>query len=374
VDLGLSEAQEMLQRGAREALARECPPAVVRAVEARPDGVDRRLWAMMAKLGWLGLTIPEHYGGLGASLLDQVLLAEELGRALVPGPYVETCAILPQLLLAGGTEDQRATFLPAIAEGRLLAALALVEPGTGWDPDRLPLQGDAAGATIDCLKPFVAYAAAADLLILPLRLATAGGDVVPLLISADAPGVSIEPIPSLTGFALGAVRLAGVAFSPDRLVGPGGLGRPALHRALAAGAIIAAAYQVGMAAAVLDMTTAYAKNRVAFGQPIGAFQAIQHKLVGMLNDLDGAQLATREAAWRFDDGAEDAEVAAAVANCLASDGLRSTCFEAHEVHAGVGFMLDYDVQLFYRRAKWLEQFLGHPVEHRERVAAALLDR
>ncbi|GIW06913.1 MAG: acyl-CoA dehydrogenase [Dehalococcoidia bacterium] len=375
MDLGLSEAQEMLQRGARDVLAHECSAAVVRAAEERATGIDGALWKTMAELGWLGMTIPERYGGLGATILDQALLAEELGRALVPGPYAETCVILPQLLLAAGSEQQRQLILPSVVAGRLLAVLALLE---AEDEQRTRATQSATSAGdeegIWRVKPFVAYAPAADVVITPIRPHPFGEIDRVLLFERAAPGLAIEPSPSLTGCALGEVRFEGARPSASHVLGAGQEVLPVLRRALAVGATIAAAYQVGMAAAVLEMTVEYAKNRIAFGQPIGAFQAIQYKLVGMLNDLDGARLATREAAWRFDEGMADAEFASSVAKYLASEGLRSSCFEAHEVHAGVGFMLDYDLQLYYRRAKWWEQFLGHPSEHRDRIAAALLDR
>lgn len=375
MDLGLSEAQQMLQRSARETLARECPPARVRAAEDRADGFDRGLWSQLATLGWLGLAIPEQYGGLGMTLLDQTLLAEELGRALVPGPFVETSVILPRLLLTGGSARQCEALLPAVATGSLIAALALVEAGARWGPARLRPSAvrEEQGLRIATVRPFVPFAAAADLFILPVRVAQPEEVLVTVLVDRESPGVTVEPIPSLTGFALGEVRVDGGCADRDHQVGEGDDARRALDSALVAGTIVAAAYQVGMAEAVLDLTVAYAKSRVAFGQPIGAFQAIQHILVAMLSDLDGARLATREAAWLFDEGEASAAGAASVAKVLASEGLRSTCFEAHEVHAGVGFMVDYDLQLYYRRAKWLEQFLGQPTEHRERLAAALLD-
>jgi alkylation response protein AidB-like acyl-CoA dehydrogenase len=375
MDLGLSEAQALLQRSARETLARACPPARVRAAEDRADGFDRGLWTLLAELGWLGLAIPEQYGGLGLTLLDQTLLAEELGRALVPGPVVETSVILPRLVMAVGSAAQRDALLPAVAAGNLVVALALAEAEARWDPARLSPSAtrEDHGLRITTVRPFVPFAATADVFLLPVRVGHAPEATASVLLDRRAPGVAIEPIPSLTGFALGAVRVTNVRADRDQWLGEGEDAQRALDHALVAGTIVAAAYQVGMAEAVLEMTVAYAKHRVAFGQPIGAFQAIQHKLVGMLSDLDGARLATREAAWRFDEGEASAALAASLANVLASEGLRSTCFEAHEVHAGVGFMMDYDLQLYYRRAKWLEQFLGHPVEHRERLAAALLD-
>ncbi|MFN8532401.1 MAG: acyl-CoA dehydrogenase family protein [Dehalococcoidia bacterium] len=367
MDLGLSEAQAMLQRGAREVLERECPPRRVRDVEERLDGHDATLWRQLAELGWLGLTLPESVGGLAASFEDQAVLAEELGRALVPGPFVETCAILPRLL-DEAHPAQRARLLPKIADGTLLAAIALSEADASWNEGdvRLTVHDDSEALILDGLKAFVGYGPVANLLIVAARH---DDGVSALLVEADTAGVTIEPIPSMTGVPLAEVRFTSVHVASEaRLAG----GWQTLQRALDAGAVMAAAYQVGAATAVLDLTVEYAKSRIAFGRPIGSFQAIQHKLVGMLNHLDGARLATWEAAWKLDDDAPDASISASLANYLASEGLRESCFEAHEVHAGVGFMVDYDLQLFYPRAKWIEQLLGQPVHHRDRIVAALV--
>jgi alkylation response protein AidB-like acyl-CoA dehydrogenase len=333
------------------------------------------LWRQMADLGWIGLTIPEEYGGGGLSLEDQAVLAEELGRALAPGPYVETAVIAPALLLEVGTDAQRAELLPQIASGQLLVALAMTEDDAGWDPESIAVRAwpDEDSFVVQGTKLFVPFAAAADLLLVVARTGAENNALALLLVDRRARGVTVSPLPSLTGFSLAEVKFDRVDVPADRVLGDPGLDWGPLHRALDVGGAIAAAYQVGGAAAALDLTVEYAKSRVAFGQPIGAFQAIQHKLVAMLNDVDGARMTTQEAVWKLANSDPTAPFAVAVAQYLASEGFRRVCFEAHEVHAGVGFMVDYDLQLYYRRAKWLEQYLGHPVHHREKVAAALLD-
>jgi alkylation response protein AidB-like acyl-CoA dehydrogenase len=376
VDLALTEGQELLRRTAREFLARECPCTLVRAMEQDETGYPPALWRQLAEVGWLGLPFPTEYGGEGGSLIDLLLVCEELGRALAPLPYQSTVVRVGLAILLAGTPAQRERYLPPIVRGELLATLAQREPGVGYEPRYIGLRAERTeiGYRLGGTKLMVPWAHLADEILVIARTGEPGpngdGGLTLFLVAANTPGLSLAPIPTIAENKTFELTFDGVEVPFDRIVGPVDEGWSALQPAYQRAILCTCAEIAGAAAAAHEMSLEYAKQRVAFGRPIGAFQAIQHKLVRMQADLDGTWLATYYAGWRLDEG-EPADYEVAVAKAQASAAIREIGFQGHEIHAGIGFMREYDLQLYYRRGKELELEFGDTRFHRAAIARAL---
>ena len=336
---------------------------MTRGARARPSG---RRWR---ELGWLGLSLPEEHGGSALGMVETAILVDELGRVAYPGPYLPTM-LAGHAILAAGTEAQKKRWLPAIAGGSARATLALMERELDWDPQatttRAERRGD--GWVLTGLKQFVPWPSVADALLVPAR-SPEGLSLFLVPASARKLGISM-----MTGIDLGArlgqVTLDGVAVDADALLGEPGAAGPLLEDVLRRGAVAAAAEMLGAARRCLDMAVSYAKVREQFGQPIGSFQAIRHKCAEMLLEVENAHSAVYYAAWALDAGAEDAALAASVAKAYVNDASRRVCGEAIQVHGGIGFTWEYDLHLYFKRAKGLEVQYGDGDYHRERVLRA----
>jgi len=359
MDLTLGPEQEMLVEAARAFLARTCTLADVRAFERDPCGFDPARWRELGALGWLGTELPARYGGGDSSFVETVLLLEEMGRVLLPSPFVATAVVAAPLILALGTEEQGRRWLPAVAAGECVATLALVEPG--WrDPFGTPaLQAGDGG--LCGTKLFVPFAPDADVLLVAAR----GPSLV--VLERGAVGVACVRLATLGGEPLYQVDLAGAR--GERLGGDGAAG-PALAHALDRGAVGTLAYMVGAAERTLEMTVEYASTRVQFGRPIGSFQAVAHRCADMRSDLDALRYLVYQAAWSLAAG-RDAALAVAAAQAYGVEALRRLFMHAHQVHGAIGFSAEHDLHLFTRRAKAAELQWGAAAVHRERVARAM---
>ncbi|MBI2919187.1 MAG: acyl-CoA/acyl-ACP dehydrogenase [Chloroflexi bacterium] len=378
MDLGFNEEQEMLRKSARDFLDKECPKKLVRDMEEHPTGHSPELWKKMADLGWLGLPFPEKYGGMGFGFLDFCVLLEEMGRALLPGPYFSTVALAGQAIMDAGTEEQKQFLLPKIAGGNLVMALAWTEPAGRYDPSGIRLkatpQGD--GYLVNGTKLFVHDAHVADMLLVAARTSgtpRSAEGITLLGVDARAAGVKATPLVTIAAdkqcevtFRRAAAARANVLGGPSQE----GKGWPVLERLWLKGAIAECARMVGGAQWVLETTVQYAKDRVQFGRPIGSFQAIQHYCANMATDVDGARYIMYEAAWALDKG-QPATMEVARAKAWVSDAYRRTCATAHQVHGAIGFTKDHDLQLYTRRAKAAEVRFGDADHFREVVAQQL---
>jgi alkylation response protein AidB-like acyl-CoA dehydrogenase len=368
IDTRWNADQDHLRAAARQFLERRCPTTAVRELEASEPGFDRAMWQEMADLGWLGIAVPEEFGGAGSGFLDLVPLFEELGRAVVPGPFLDTM-VAADILLAAGTGEQRADVLPAITDGRCTVSLALVEPDGGIGPESIALRAERSGDgwVLDGVKLLVAFAASADRLLCSAR---SDDGVTLFLVDPGTAGVAVTPVPNLSGLPLSAVEFERVEVPGAALVGRAGGGWAVLSPAIAKGAVLQAATIVGAAGAVLEMTNQYAKDREQFGGPIGRYQAVQYLVSDVLIDLHRADLLTRQAAYKID-ARQPFEREAAIAATFAKQASAHLHRQAHEVHAGVAFMMEHDLQLYSRRAKYWETSLGDARYHEARLAEAL---
>jgi 3-oxocholest-4-en-26-oyl-CoA dehydrogenase beta subunit len=368
IDLRFTVDQEHLRDSVRQYLQRRCPTTVVRDLEATESGYDPAMWQEMADLGWFGLTVPEQYGGAGEGFLTLLPLYEEFGRALVPGPHLDN-TVAADVVLAAGNDAQRDELLPAIVHGSCVVSLALVEPDGGLAPASITLAASRRtdGWALDGVKLLVAYAGSADRLLCSAR--TDEG-VTLFLVDPASPGVSLTPMPNISSIPLSAVELSDVIVADDAVVGTVGRGWPVVAEAIAKGAVLQAATIVGAAGAVLEMTNQYAKDREQFGNPIGRYQAVQYMVSDVLIDMHRADLLTRQAAFLIDAGKPFAREAA-IAATFAKEASAHLHRQAHEVHAGVGFMMEHDLQLFSRRAKQWETALGDARYHETRLTEVL---
>jgi alkylation response protein AidB-like acyl-CoA dehydrogenase len=353
MDFDFSEAQYEIQREARRFLEEQCPPSLLREQLEDPAGWSRDLWKQMAALGWMGMPFAEAHGGLGMGYLDIVLLLGELGRALAPVPYLSSVALCGLAIDRLGSDDQRARWLPGIATGDRVAALAhfddlaSAEVGLEAAPD-----GD--GWRITGVKRGVLDAPAADTFVVSAR---AGGSER-LFVVED--GFEVTP---REGFDLtrpvGEIRFDGADADPLQ-------GDPAAVSPLQVAS--ACAEMIGVAGKVLDMTVQYSKDRVQFDRPIGSFQAIKHRCAEMATLLDASRAATYYACWAADAGAPDAAMAMSAAKSYVSDACGWIAGEGIQVHGGIAYTWEHDMHLYVRRIKTLQVLGGDAHLHRERIA------
>ena len=374
MDFAFSEEQEMLRGSARDLLARECPPKVVRRLMESADAYDPALWKKTADLGWTALGIPEQYGGVG-SFLDLVVVLEEAGRALMPGPFFSTMGLAVPALIEAGTEAQKKEVLSAIAQGSARATLAFTEPSGRWDASSVTLSAkpEGGGWRLDGVKQFVPDAEAADYMVVAARTRGDGEDGISIFLVKGRPkGMTVTPLKTLDMTRRWCeVRFDGVSLDGGALMGERDKAWPQLKRALEWATAALCAEMVGGAQKVLETSTEYAKTRQQFGKPIGIYQAVSHKLADMLVLSESGRSATYYAAWAVDADAPDRSVAASIAKAYVSDAYRKISGDGIQVHGGIGFTWEHDVQLYFKRAKSSEVTLGDATYHRELVAQSL---
>lgn len=372
IDLALNQTQTMLQQTARAFCERSVTLSDVRKWEDTPSGFSSTTWQEMAGLGWMGVALPEADGGSGGSFLDLYPLCVELGRALAPGPFLESSVVAAEFLRDSGSPEQRA-LLPRMARGELIVVPALAgASGEHW-PGGTSVDAAPAGAgmRLDGRAMLVPFAADADYFLMPARLPGAPGtdDSAIFLVPSDAPGIVLEPLPNTSGIPLSALQLDGCVVPANARVGSGASALASLETAVVKGGVLQAAMIVGAGERVLEMTANYAKDRAQFGSPIGRYQAVQYLVTDILIDLERTRHFTLNAAWRIDEG-RPFELEAARAKAFASRAAAHMMRQAHEVHAGVAFMLDHDLQLFSRRAKHWESNFGDARYHEDRMLIA----
>jgi alkylation response protein AidB-like acyl-CoA dehydrogenase len=368
MDFGLSDDQEALQRAAREFLVRECPPALVRETAKTADGVPRALYAKMAELGWMGLVAPETDGGLGLGTLELALVCEELGRAAAPGPFLGTQLVIAALLRAG-SKAQRRRWLPALLAGERFGALAYLEESDRHDADGIALAARRTrdGWQLDGTKLFVVGLPGADVLVVAARSGRHGISL--FLVETASSGVRVRPAETIdVTRRVGEVRLRDVVLERDALLGKEGAAWPVLARLLDLGAIEIAADSLGGAERTLEMAVEYSKVRQQFGRPIGSFQALKHMAAEMVADVEPARSLVWFAAYAFDERPREAARAAAIAKARLGDVSSRTVNRSVQMHGGIGFTWEHDLQLWFKRAAWNEIAFGDPTFHRERLA------
>ncbi|KJE20922.1 acyl-CoA dehydrogenase [Frankia torreyi] len=363
-----------LRSAVRDFMTAKADERAVRAAIDSERGYDDKVWAQMAEqLGLQSLALPTEHGGDGYGLVELTVVLEEMGRALLPSPFLSSVVLAGTALVAAGG-DEAARILPGIAAGTTTATLAPPNVDGGWSlggrgtGDALAVTASAGtdDVTLEGTAPLVLDGAGADVL-----LVVAGGPAGPGLyaVDADAAGLTRTPLPVLDLTR----RIATVTFAatPARLVGAAGGAAAILDRVLDVATTALAAEQVGAARACLEASTTYAKDRVQFGRQIGSFQAVKHKAADMLTRVQVADAAAREAARAVDGLADapEAGVAAAVAHAVCSEAFLAVATENIQVHGGIGFTWEHAAHLYYRRAKASQLLFGGPAVYYERLLA-----
>jgi alkylation response protein AidB-like acyl-CoA dehydrogenase len=373
MDLGLSEEQELLKNSARDFLEKECPETYVRQMEEDEKGFSPEVWRKMADLGWQGLMIPEEQGGAGFGFLDLVVLLEEFGRALVPGPFIPT-QIAATAIMEGGSDQQKKDVLSKVASGDLILTLAFTEPSARFDAEGVQLKAEKQGGdyVLNGTKLFISDANVADQLVVVARTGGSGEQGISLfLVDRTASGVSVETLKTIASDKQCEVKFENVKVPAANLIGAEGQGWPILQAVIRKATCMEMAYLVGLAQMDFEISVNYAKERVQFGRPIGSFQAIQHKAADMVTDVDGARFIMYRAAWAVAEGEPDADLQVSMAKAWVSDATRRVVAHGQQIHGGIGFTKDYKIQLFFRRQKKGELMWGDGDYHREKVADAL---
>ena len=374
LDLDFDQEQELLRQTARELLAKHCSLDVVRAMEDDPVGYPPALWTQLGELDLIGLLLPEEYGGSGMSLIEGVALYEELGRALAPTPHFVSAVLSGGVLAEAGSEAQKDQWLRPVASGEAIVTPAWLEPENGFSPRGVQTTAEATGEVfrLNGLKRHVLFASSADRLVVLARTGDDAQDVDLFLVDPKADGVTLRQQFSIASDTQYEVTLSNVVVSEADRIGPAGSGWATWQDVLQPALVLLGAQAVGGARYALEITTQYAKDRHQFDKPLGAFQALAHYLADAVTNLDGAEQLVHEAAWAGASG-RPLESLAPMAKLFACSTFRDITAMAQQLFGGIGFTLDFDIQLYFRRAKQQQLMWANDRVLEDAVAAALLD-
>jgi alkylation response protein AidB-like acyl-CoA dehydrogenase len=370
-----TEQQDMLRTMAREFLAGECPKSRTRELEKDARGYDPATWKRMAELGWQGLLLPVEYDGSGAEFMDLVVLMEEMGRNILPGPFFCTVALAALPIMDFASKEQQAKYLPALADGESVWTLAVDEDPVDSACTRIRTSARQYEGTylLNGEKTLVPYAAAADYMLVAARIGrgrTPDKELTLFIVDMRKTGIQIEPIPTITGEALCQVRFKNVNLDNGDMLGKAGEGENMLERIQDRAALLKCAEVCGACQAVLEMSVTYAGERRQFGKPIGTFQVIQHRLVDMLIQVEGLQHLVYQAAWMMSSGM-DCSTQIAMAKVKANEVYQHTALDGIRVHGAIGFSLEHDAGLYYRRVLASKSFPREAGHYLEKVAAGI---
>jgi alkylation response protein AidB-like acyl-CoA dehydrogenase len=381
MDISLNNIQIDIAKEARRFLDKECPTDYAREMFEDERGFTEEIWSKMTEMDWMRARIPESYGGAGMELLDLTLVLEEMGRAVLPGPFFSTVLLAAEAIMEAGGDSQKESYLPGIANGEIRGTLALHEPDGGADLGYIQMEAraDRDGFVLDGTKISVPDAHVADFLVCAARTEP-GNDpaqgITLFMVDLSTDRVSVSLLPTMDGTRkLCAVDFKGVWVSAEGILGNLHQGWDPISRVLQRAQVGLCAECVGGAQRVIEIATQYAKIRNQFDQPIGAFQAIKHRCAQMYVEVESSRSILYWAAWAQDCGdPEEAALAASVAKAYCSEAFTHIANGGIQVLGGTGFAWENDMHLYLKRAKANEQALGDPVYHRERVIQLLTGR
>jgi alkylation response protein AidB-like acyl-CoA dehydrogenase len=374
LDLKFSAEQDMLRETVRALCASASPLSVVRELEDDPVGYSPELWKQLAHLDLIGLQLPEAYGGSGMSALESVVLYEEFGRSLAPSPHFVSSILSGGVLALAGGDDQKQEWLPRMVTGEAVLTPAWLEPENGFGPKGVQVRAvaDGDGFRITGTKRHVAFASSADRLVVVARTGDAPEAVDLFLVDPTADGVSLTQQMTIASDTQYRVDLDQVRVTAADRIGPAGSGWASWDAVMHEGAVLAAAQAVGGAQYAMEITVQYAKDRHQFDKPLGAFQALAHYLADGSTAVDGAEVLVHEAAWAHSEGRSVAKLAP-MAKLFACQTFRDVTATAQQIFGGIGFTVEFDIQLYFRRAKQLQISWWDSRYLEELVAAAVLD-
>ena len=378
MDVTLGKVQMDIAKEARRFLDKECPTDYARDMYEDERGFTEEIWAKMVDMDWMRVRIPEPYGGMGMDQMDLTMVLEEMGRVVLPGPFFSTVLLAAEAIMDAGSDAQKERYLTRIAAGEIRGTLALHEPDGGADLGYIQMEAraDGDGFVLDGTKLFVPDAHVADILVCAART-EAGNDpargITLFLVDLNADGVSASLLPTMDGTRkLCAVEFKGVRVGPEGVLGGPHKGWWPLRRVLQRAQVGLCAESVGGAQRAMEIATEYAKIRIQFDQPIGAFQAIKHRCAQMYVEVESSRSISYWAAWAQDHGdPKEAALAASAAKAYCSEAFTRVSSGAIQVLGGTGFAWENDAHLYVKRAKANEQALGDPTYHREQVVQLL---
>lgn len=378
MDIKLDEIQLDIANEARRFLEKECPAEIVREAYEDDRGLTDKLWNQMSEMDWMKIRIPEAYGGAEMEQLDLCIILEEMGRAVVPGPFFSSVQLAAEAILAAGSEDQKKEYLPKIGDGKMIGTLALSEPDSGADTDYIQMsaRADGDGFVLSGTKLTVPDAHVADVMVVAARTEPGtepSHGVTLFLVDKDTDGLRVNLLPTMDGTR----KLCAVEFKDVRasgVLGEVNQGRAPLDKVLQRAQTGLAAECIGGAQRAMEIATEYAKTRVQFDQPIGAFQAIKHACAQMFVLVESGRSLLYWAAWAQDHADEkEAALAASAVKAYCAEAYTKVTASALQVHGGIGFTWENDIHLFLKRAKGNELSLGDPAFHREKIVQLLTE-
>jgi len=376
MDFNFNEIQELIRKDARRFLSDKCPKTFVRQMEEDERGFTDDLWKEMAGLGWMGLVLPEKYGGQDMTFMELAVLLDEMGRVCLPGPYFSTVVLGSLPILAAGTEEQKQEFLPKIASGEMIMTMALMEPSGKYDFSGIEVKATANGDnyTIEGTKLFVADAHVADYIICVTRTqdsADKSQGISLFLVDAKSPGISYTLLKTVASDKQCEVVFDRVIVPKKNLLGELNNGWKLVEKIVTQAAAVKCAEMVGGAQQVLEMSVEYVKQRVQFDRPLGSFQAVQHHCANMATDTEASRFITYQACWMLSENILcDKEIH--MAKSWVNDAYRRVVNLGHQVHGGIGYTKEHDMELYSRRARGAAVVFGNVNYHREKVAQVLV--
>ncbi|MBU1208338.1 MAG: acyl-CoA/acyl-ACP dehydrogenase [Proteobacteria bacterium] len=377
MDFTYTEEQKMIKKEARRFLEKACPNVEwYLDMDKDEKGFTPELWKGMAELDWMGIMIPEKYGGIGGSFLDLVVLLEEMGYAAVPGPFFSTVVLGGLTVLEAGTDAQKDDLLPKIAEGKCLLTMALTEPGTTcYDPSFIETTAKADGDNyiINGVKLFVPDANVSDVIIAAARTSGVAGDkdgITLFLVDGGTPGIKTTILKTTAGDKLCEVIFDAVKVPKDKILGSLNGAGAVIERVLQYAAVGKCAEMLGGSHKVMKITVAYAKERVQFGKPIGVYQAVQHHCANQKMAIEGSIYITYKAAWLLTNGFPAARIVSS-AKSWVSEAYKKVAAIGHQIFGGTGYIVEHPMPIYSRRAKAAEYAYGNANYHRQLIASEL---
>jgi len=377
MDFEFSKDQRMIRDSAREFFQKECPKDRTRELMANPKGYDPKMWKKMVELGYVGLVIPEKYNGMQGEFLELMMLIEEMGRNIVPSPYFNTVVLCALPLVAYGTDEQKLTHLPKIAEKGEIWTLAQTEQNATNDPSEIECEAVADGKDyiLNGTKLFVPYANAAKKYLVVARTSD-GNDpergISVFIVEGKNQGIQVENMPTAARDGRCEVRFDNVRVPTTNILGQVNKGWQIVEDILGQAAVLKAAEMSGGAQAALSIVVNYVKERKQFNKPIGSFQAIQHRLVDLLTEVDSVKYLVWKAAWQINSGSYSKRLGS-MAKTRANSVYHRVCYQGMVMHGAIGWTEEMDIGLYHLRTRAMQTDGGGTDFHLERIAGELKD-
>jgi alkylation response protein AidB-like acyl-CoA dehydrogenase len=374
MDLKFTEDQQILRDTVQRLCNDSAPIAVVREMEDDPIGYPESFWKQMGELGLVGLTLPEEYGGSAQSAIEAAIVYEELGRSLAPSPHFASSVMSGGVLFVAGSNEQKQEWLPKIATGEAILTPAWLEPKNGFGPNGVRMKATlgADGYRLNGVKRHVPFASAAARLLVLVRTGDGESDIDLVLVDPKAPGVQLQQQYTIASDTQYKVTFNDVRVPSAARIGTAGSGWETWKQVMYDGIVMLAAQAMGGAQRALEMTVQYSKERQQFGKPLAAFQALSHYMADASAAIDGGTTLAYEAAWARSTGRSIKRLAP-MAKLFACQTYRDMTAMCMQVYGGYGFTIDYDIQLYFRRAKQMQMSWWDSRYLEELIASDVLD-